>query len=213
MIWKMYEHKSPQDSLNIDTLFKTIAYACLYKIDGDKVDSIKADDVTISLIRDRKPVELFRQIKKRNMGLEKAYDGIYYTKYGDFDIQIIVGNELGDSHIWLTSLTENLSKGNAKKLLRKVSMLKEKGQRDLADSVLQVTVNKNRSVFNNVKEDEPMCEALKELMKPELDVMEAEIKAKVEAEIKANVEAEMESMKAQIAKLEAENKSLKESKN
>lgn len=47
------EYKSPDDELNIDTFFKVIAYASLYKSHGQFVDHIKADDVTISFIREQ----------------------------------------------------------------------------------------------------------------------------------------------------------------
>ena len=54
------EYKSPQDHLDIDTFYKVVAYASLYKSYGETVDSIKADDITVSLVRDAKPVELFK---------------------------------------------------------------------------------------------------------------------------------------------------------
>lgn len=54
------EYKSPEDHLDIDTFFKTLAYACLYKSYGKTVDAIKAEDITISIIREAKPVGLFR---------------------------------------------------------------------------------------------------------------------------------------------------------
>lgn len=53
-------YKSPEDHLDIDTFFKTLAYACLYKSYGKTVDAIKAEDITISIIREAKPVGLFR---------------------------------------------------------------------------------------------------------------------------------------------------------
>ena len=46
------EYKSPDDELNIDTFFKVIAYACLYKSKGHSVDDIKAHDITITFVRE-----------------------------------------------------------------------------------------------------------------------------------------------------------------
>lgn len=54
------EYKSPEDHLDIDTFYKVGAYASLYKSYGETVDSINADDVTVSLVRDTKPVGLFK---------------------------------------------------------------------------------------------------------------------------------------------------------
>ena len=58
------EYKSPNDHLDIDTFFKTIAYASLYKSYGNTLDEIKADDVTMSIIRETKPAGLFRYFRE-----------------------------------------------------------------------------------------------------------------------------------------------------
>ena len=43
-------------------------------------------------------------------------------------------------------------------------------ERRLADSVLQVSMSANYEVFENLKKEDPiMCDALRELMKPELE--------------------------------------------
>lgn len=46
------------------------------------------------------------------------------------------------------------------------------------DSVLQVAVKENRKMFEKIKEDGQMCEALRELMEPE--ITEAKQKARQE---------------------------------
>lgn len=55
-IFKKYnimEYKSPDDSLNIDTLYKVQAYAALYKSDGITVDEKTEDEITVSLVREK----------------------------------------------------------------------------------------------------------------------------------------------------------------
>lgn len=59
------EYKSPEDSLDIDDFYKAGAYASLYKAYGETVDSIKADDITVSIIRGAKPEKLFKYFKDR----------------------------------------------------------------------------------------------------------------------------------------------------
>ena len=44
------EYKSPDDGLSIDDFYKVIAYAGLYKSDVECVDSIKAEDITITFV-------------------------------------------------------------------------------------------------------------------------------------------------------------------
>ena len=76
----LFEYKSPEDKLNADTYFKTLAYACLYKTKSPTVDGIAADDITISILRERKPVKLFQWFKSNGYLIEKKYKGIYYIK-------------------------------------------------------------------------------------------------------------------------------------
>ena len=54
------EYKSPEDSLDIDMFYKVGAYASLYKSYGKTVDERKADDITVSIFREMKPVEIGR---------------------------------------------------------------------------------------------------------------------------------------------------------
>ena len=58
----IFEYKSPKDELNIDTFYKAVAYACLYKVLPNHVDEIQAEEITITLIRDRKPVKLLQKL-------------------------------------------------------------------------------------------------------------------------------------------------------
>ena len=128
------EYKSPDDELNIDTFFKVIAYASLYKSHGQFVDHIKADDVTISFIRESKPVRLFKQLSDDGMDIEIFSNGIYYIHTNFyFDIQIIVAKELSeDQHIWLSSLTYDISKSKAEKLLNTAADLNRKDDKEFA---------------------------------------------------------------------------------
>ena len=72
------EYKSPGDHLDIDAFYKSIAYAALYKSYGRTVDAVKADDVTVTLIREGRPGGLFQQLKKQSFQITNPLDGIYY---------------------------------------------------------------------------------------------------------------------------------------
>ncbi len=52
------EYKSPGASLNIDTFYKVLAYACLYKSSREHVDFARADDITISMVRNQMPIKI-----------------------------------------------------------------------------------------------------------------------------------------------------------
>ncbi len=165
------EYKSPEDSLNIDTYYKTLAYACLYKAEETRVGDILEDEVTLTLVRDRKPVKLLKWLEDQGNSVCREYDGIYYV-YGRtlFPTQVIVTSELSkEENRWLSSLTDRLDIEEAGFLVEDMTELKEKDDKEFADSVLGVAMAANKATFDKLKEDDSMCEALLELMKPELE--------------------------------------------
>lgn len=165
------EYKSPSDSLNIDTYFKVLGYACLYKAYERAIDSIRPDDITISFVRDVTPVKLIRWFKENGYTITQQYSGIYYVNKNNlFKTQIIVTCELNPAnHKWLSKLTNRLSPVSASELVTHIHNLSDKYDKDLADSLLQVALKANPTSFNILKEESNMCEALMELMKPEFD--------------------------------------------
>ena len=106
------EYKSPEDHLDIDTFYKTLAYAFLYKSYGKAVDAIKAEDITISIIREAKPAGLFRYFREHGCEIVEFSRGIYYIEgKAWFLAQIVVTDELDRaSHIWVKGLSGNLGK-------------------------------------------------------------------------------------------------------
>ena len=164
------EYKSPDDSLDIDTFYKTSAYASLYKAYGKTVDEIKASDITVSIIRNRKPYGLFRYFTENEYRVTNPYPGIYYIKSGVlFPTQIIVTRELDTKHhTWLKSLSDKLEKHEIKQLLEKIEGLSESFDKRLADSILEVAIRANKETVEELIGDESMCQALMEIMEPKI---------------------------------------------
>ncbi len=107
-----------------------------------------------------------------------------------FPTQIIVTKELErDAHIWLKVLSDRIGKRDMEELLKRISRLTEQGDRELADSVLQVSAQVNREVLEELKGDDNMSEALLEIFMP---IIEPLIEARIEADIKTRVEAGIE---------------------
>lgn len=179
------EYKSPRDHLNIDTFYKAAAYACLYKAYGKTVDERKADDITVSLIREEKPEGTLSYFKEHGIAYINPYRGIYYvTDTVLFPTQIIVIKELNEeAHIWLKALSREMQKEQMRRLLEKIEKMNTKFDRELADSVLQVSVSANRQVVDELRGDENMCQALLEIMEPEISKIadEAATKAATKA--------------------------------
>lgn len=79
------------------------------------------------------------------------YKGIYYIKGKNmFPVQIVATGELDKAeHAWLGALSEKLEKQDLAELLGKIRQLTGKNERELADSVLEVSLGANRSCCKN----------------------------------------------------------------
>ena len=169
------EYKSPQDDLNLDTYVKVIGYACMYKASEVHVGDIELDDITITLVREGKPRELLKWFDKNDYKVFEKYNGIYYVeKEGCFPIQIIVSGMLSvESQKWLTLLSRNLERKDAERIVIQSESLTEKDEKLYADSVLEVAVTENEEIFAELRMEEiHMCEALRRLMKEDLEEAE-----------------------------------------
>ncbi len=164
------EYKSPEDHLNIDSFFKTTAYACLYKSYSATVDGIRADDITLSIVREAKPEGIFKYFREHNCQITNTYQGIYYIKGPfPFPAQIIVTRELDPKeHTWLRALSGKLDEKDIENLLANTNRLTGKAEREMADSVLEVSVKANKQIIKKLMGDENMCNALMEIMEPKI---------------------------------------------
>ena len=171
----IFEYKSPKDELNIDTFYKAVAYACLYKVLPKHVNEIPADELTVTLLRDRKPVKLLHELEQTGFGCQTEASGIYYVSGVMFPMQIIVSSELDTNlHVQLKALTDQLDKPLIRRYLEEASVFTER-EKSLADVVLQVIVGSNMDKFQEWKgSEQTMCEALRVLMKEELKAERAE---------------------------------------
>ena len=166
--YNIIEYKSPEDYISIDDFYQVYGYACFFKADTKKVNEIKAEEITITFVCKRKPEKLIKHLQeKRGFRLE-GKEGIY-TIYGDFfPMQLLVTSELSKTeNFWLHYLTDDLKTvEEANKILGKYEGHQKE---NLYKSVMNIIVNANRELF---KEAKKVCEALRELMKEELEERE-----------------------------------------
>ena len=164
------EYKSPLDHLNIDSFFKAGAYASLYKAYGQTVNERKIEDITVSVIRESMPAGLFGYFKEHGIKVMNPYKGMYYVMDAVlFPTQIIVTKELNlEEHVWLKALSGGMQKQQMRNLLETIEKLDLRFDRELADSVLQVSISANKQVVEELRGDESMCQALLEIMEPEI---------------------------------------------
>ena len=167
----MLEYKGPGDELSIDTLYKTLGYACLYKGYGKTINEIPAEELTVSLFREAYPRELFSELERKGYTLEEKYPGIYYV-IGNilFPVQIVVINRLNRSqHSSLRILSANADIEDIREFLEQTENMKSPRERNNIDAVLQASVSANYEIYQKVRRADGMCEALRELMKDEIE--------------------------------------------
>ena len=165
------EYKGPGDELTIDSFFKVIGYASLYKAQGIAVNKISASEVTVSFFRNAYPKALFQELKKEGYILKKIYPGIYYVRGKvPFPVQVVVTSQLErKAHCSLRVLTTQVEMQDAELFFEQIHYLESKNERSNIDSVLQVSVNANKQVYSLLRRKNEMCEALRELMKDEIE--------------------------------------------
>lgn len=100
-----------------------------------------------------------------------------------FPTQIIVAGEMEwRSHVWLKALSGKMKKQDMKELLEKTESIKQKFDRELADSVLEVSIRANQCIVDELGGDDSMCQALLEIMEPEINKIVEEATEKVRKE-------------------------------
>ena len=170
----LIEYKSPRDGLNINTFYKVQGYACLYKVAGSASGSIDENDITATVVREGRPEGLFQRLAEKGVPITSPHKGIYYIQAGAlFPTQILVAKELEKGeHIWLKSLSEKLQKEDLEELLKRVGGLTGEFDKEMADSVLRVSIDANRTLIRELMEDGSMYESLMELMEPQIQIRE-----------------------------------------
>lgn len=202
-IFKKYnviEYKSPDDGLTIDDYYKTMGYACLYKGLGASVDEIPARELTVSIFRESYPRELFEKMRELGLEIEEHYPGIYYIS-GDqtmFDTQIVVTRQLEKrAHRTLRILSKNVQEDDVRAFIQQAVQLREPGEKNNADAVLQVSVSANWELYEAIRRcDKVMCDALRELMKDDFEKRELETRQETKQEtLLETIKNLMETMK------------------
>lgn len=177
-IHNVVEFKGSGDALNIDVYHKIVAYACLYKSMGEHVDDIPAREVTITIIREAYPRELFKILKESDINIEERYPGIFYlTGNVMFPTQIIVTGRLGEKHSALKILSKKAKESDVRNFIQEARFATEPGDKENIDAVLQVSVSANKKLYKEVKEEDyDMCQALEELMKDTIEEKEDNVR-------------------------------------
>ena len=168
----LIEYKCDGDALDIDVFYKGLAYACLYKANGDGVNQIKDDQITLTFMRDAYPKSLIRALIERGYDIEEKYKGIYYVIGALFPIQIIVTKDISEEkHAALRIVKRKAKEKDIRRFLLEAQNIREPVDRTNADSILQVSMSANENTYTEVREDAEMNDAVRRVMK---DIIEEE---------------------------------------
>ena len=180
--YNIIEYKSPKDGLTIDDYIKTVGYAYLYKGLGATVDAVPLSELTATIVRNTEPTELFKKIQSEGGSIEEKYPGVYYiTGVVAIPTQFILTSSLSKNfHVCLRVLSNKASEDDIKRFIEIANKFTEPIDKQNADAVMNVSINANREVYDKIRKENPfMCQALRELMKEEIqeEIQAAEKKA------------------------------------
>ncbi len=168
--YNIVEYKSPGDSMTIDDFYKVIAYAALYKGKSGTVNGYRAKDLTITLVREGFPREMFKQLEEDGFQTVPKRKGIYEIKNSIFRTQVVVTQELNeDEHIWLRSLTRRMTLNQLEKLAIKYQELPDGNEKQWVESVVDVVSQANFEMIREWKEGALMNAAVAELFRPDIE--------------------------------------------
>ena len=164
------EFKNPSEPLNIDTVWKVISYAAQYKSAGGSVNEIRADEVTMTILRVSRPTKLLKMLENDGFGVKREFPGVYYiTGMVCMPMQIVVGSELdGEEFRAFRILKKRAKKEDIKKFIFAVKGVKGYWRKTLVEAarnIIDVCAAENKETFERLKkEDYVMSTALEEIM-------------------------------------------------
>ena len=103
--------------------------------------------------------------------IDQKFPGIYYIIGNTlFPVQIVVVKELDkQTHSSLRVLMDKADREDVETFLQNSVKTNEPWEREDIDAVLQASVSANKELYEAIRRDSGMCQALRELMKDEIE--------------------------------------------
>lgn len=195
----LIELKNPKEQLNIDVFWKGISYAAQYKSSGYDDTTKKTgvnikpmSDITLTFLRITKPEKLLTYLETHGFSLSQKFAGVYYVSgIAEMKIQIVVGSELdGDEFVPLRVQKENASEDDIRKFIGMCGELREQAEKDMAHTIIQISISNNQKTYEKLKEEADMSSALEKLMEDRITKRVEQSHAEGRAEGRAEGHAE-----------------------
>ena len=172
----------------------------MYKADTPKVDSISANEITISFVCHSFPHKLIKHLQQiRKYDIQKQENGVYYVIGDFFPIQIVHTKELPiEENLWLRNLTDTLEDKN--EILALMNEYSKKTEDKLYSSVMTIISQANEQKFEEVG---IVCDTLKRIfLEQNREAYEKEKQEAIDAAV-AVKDITIAEKDARIAELEA----------
>ena len=171
------ELKNPGETLDEDTIWKTISYATQYKSQKRDNKRISVKDISITILRSSQPRKAIAELKEDGYTVENKYPGIYYI-YGMVDIrlQIVVSSELvGDEYVPLRLQRKHASQDDFRKFAEHLKSTYTKDEDEYVEAVVKFGMYDDvDELVKYAKGDSAMYDKLMELFKDDMDKKFAE---------------------------------------
>ncbi len=91
-------------------------------------------------------------------------------------MQVVVGRELeGEEFVPIRIQKKNAADEDVRTFLKLIEGLKDIHTKNLADSVMQISISENEGLYNRLLQEDPgMCKALRELMNDQIEKEKSE---------------------------------------
>ena len=165
------EYKNPHDSLNERVLRKVCGYANLYIGIAEHEGERPAEQVTVSIFRAVKNLEMFEEMEKEGTLVRDGTPGIYHVKgYTNLPFQIIITGELkGDEYAAYRALTDKVDEADVKRIIEGVGQEKDDAVREHYRVLLQLVIEKNPQFIEAIRRNPMMEDVLMEIVKDRVD--------------------------------------------
>lgn len=184
--YNIVEYKSPDDYLSVNDFYKVYGYACFYQADTKKVLEIQPKEITITFVCQNYPRKMLEHLQQeRRLAVEAQGKGIYYIYNDEIAMQVLVTSKLSKAeNYWLQSLRKNF---NSSEDVRELARRYEK-KKKIPDyrAVMDIIMRAN---WDRLKEEQDMCDALKEFFAEELKESKAEGEARLNELLKILLKA------------------------
>ncbi len=188
--YNIIEYKNPNDSLNERTIRKVCGYANLFIGSAEHEGDIPTDQVTLSIFRAAKTLELFEQMLKDGTLIESDTPGIYnVTGVTDIPFQIVITDELkGEEYAAFRALTDKATEEDVTRVIEDIEEEKEEVLREYYRILFGIVIDKNPDYIGRIRRKKDMertsADIFMEVYKDKIEEQKEEQKIETERETK-----------------------------